>query len=94
MGLSAKPPRHNVLTGLVPASLGSRLSQGQRYLPSGDATPMMPQPTFAKNDTDPQNHDAVCGAAGGLQARHHGGVDVPWTRPYTQDSHACRRSQL
>src|SRR5262249_16010386 len=50
-----KTPRYHVLTCLVPSSMVSCLAQGHRCLPSGDATPMIPQPTFTENGTDPRN---------------------------------------
>jgi hypothetical protein len=52
-GLPRYSPCYNVLTGLVPSSTAGWLSQGHRCLASGDATPMMPQPTVTENGTDP-----------------------------------------
>jgi hypothetical protein len=45
--------RHHVPTGLAPSSTLCWLSQGHRWLPSGDATRMMPQPPFIEHGTDP-----------------------------------------
>jgi hypothetical protein len=58
-GLPRHSPRHNGLTWLVPFSIVCWRSQGYRCLLSGDATPMMPQPTFIENSTDPTSFTLV-----------------------------------
>jgi hypothetical protein len=52
-GLPHKFPRHNALICLFPSSMVSWFSHGHRWLPSGDATQMIPQPTFTENGADP-----------------------------------------
>ena len=56
-----KSPHHNARTYPVPSSIIGWLSQGHRCLSSGDATPMMLQPTVTENGTGP-NFRYVCGS--------------------------------
>jgi hypothetical protein len=83
-----KPPRHNVLTCLVPSSMVSRLSPGHRCLPCGDATQMIPQPTFTENGTDPTSFTLVGSEAGSRKDPGKAAAVRPSTLPPLLICHA------
>ena len=52
-GLPCQAPRHHALARSFPSSMVRWRSHGHRCVPSGDSTPMIPQPTFTENGTAP-----------------------------------------
>jgi hypothetical protein len=75
--LPRQSPRHNVLTCLVPSSMGCWRSHGHRCLPSNDATQMMPPPTFIERSRRP---DVPSGQPGGGTAAGTTKVRSAWKR--------------